>query len=94
MRGRLAPFDPWPGNWKKLLAPAVVGEPAYRGLTTKGEGQKGNIAAAAAVAESKDCWFLVKGEARVTTGVCREEGKGRDGLVGIPVMGGGLGLIR
>jgi len=95
VRGRFAPFaDACPGNWKKLLPPAVVGEPAYLGLTTKGEGQKGNIAAAAAVADNKDCWFFVKGEAKVTTGVWREEGKGRDGLVAIPVMGGGLSLIR
>lgn len=77
------------------LPAAVVGDPAYRGLTTNGEGQNpANIAAAAA--DGNICAALANGEASVTTGVCSEDGSDeltRVGLVGIPVIGGGLCLI-
>ena len=93
--GKFPPEAAWPGNWKKLAAEAAEGEDpgAKRGDITNGDCQNpANIAAAAA--DCSDCCAFVKGETWVTTGVCREAklGFNREGLVGIPVMGGGLDL--
>lgn len=79
------------------MAPVADGEFVYpRGLMTKGDVQKpGNIAAAAACEGMRDKAF-VKGDASVTTGVCRDDAYDdgpRLGLDGIPVIGGGLLLI-